>query len=130
MSTESPPTEPGSVEAPGSHALPRSSQKRRSRLFARGERQGTSQSANSKNDNDKLEVFWSLSAPELLERMGASAEGLAETEARRRLVAHGANVLKPKRRSDAPALLLNQFKSPIVLILLVAVLISLFLKHR
>lgn len=49
-------------------------------------------------------------------------------EARERLARHGANRLKPQERSDALTLLLAQFKSPIILILVFATGLS-FLFH-
>jgi len=39
------------------------------------------------------------------------------SEANQRLASYGANLLKPLKRSDVLTLLLNQFKSPIILIL-------------
>jgi len=63
-------------------------------------------------------AFWSLSATEMLQQLHASPEGLTGAEARQRLTRYGANLLKPRKRSDALTLLLAQFKSPIILILL------------
>ncbi len=71
--------------------------------------------------------FWSLSAPELLQRLDATALGLTSDQARQRLTRYGANLLHPKRQTDALALLLAQFKSPIILILLFAAVLSFFL---
>ncbi len=71
--------------------------------------------------------FWSIPAPELLQQLHASPEGLASDEAGERLDRYGFNVLKPKKRSDGLTLLLSQFKSPIILILLFAAGLSLFL---
>ena len=45
---------------------------------------------------------------------------MTEDEAGKRLMQYGANLLKPKRRSDARTLLLTQFKSPLILILIFA----------
>ncbi len=47
----------------------------------------------------------------------------------KRLISYGANRLKPKKRSDAFTLLIAQFKSPIILILLFATVLSLFLHN-
>jgi Mg2+-importing ATPase len=52
---------------------------------------------------------------------------LTDDEAGKRLVQYGANLLKPKKRSDAIILLLTQFKSPLVLILISAGGLSFFL---
>jgi Mg2+-importing ATPase len=52
---------------------------------------------------------------------------LTDDEARKRLEQYGANLLKPKKRSDALTLLLTQFKSPLILILIFAGALSFFL---
>ena len=44
-----------------------------------------------------------------------------------RLTRYGADLLKPKKKSDALTLLLSQFKSPLILILLFATGLSFFL---
>ncbi len=53
--------------------------------------------------------------------------GLSADEAAARLARVGHNTLAERRRSDAPALLLRQFTSPIILILIAAALLSLAL---
>ena len=55
--------------------------------------------------------------------------GLTTGEAKKRLLDYGANRLKPQKRSDAFTLLIGQFKSPIILILLFATVLSLFLHN-
>ncbi len=72
-------------------------------------------------------TFWSAAAAEILEELQATPQGLSEEEAQDRFVRHGANLIKPKKRTDALTLLLSQFKSPIILILLFAAALSLFL---
>jgi Mg2+-importing ATPase len=71
--------------------------------------------------------FWSISEAEMLQRLESSKEGLTADEARQRLARYGPNLLKPQKRSDVLTLLIAQFKSPIILILLVATGLSLFL---
>lgn len=78
---------------------------------------------------EDLDQFWSLPARGLMEQLGASAAGLATTEAKHRLHLYGPNRLHTPRRTDALTLLLAQFKSPLILILLGAVLLSFFLKE-
>ena len=73
--------------------------------------------------------FWSISATELLNNLQATANGLTTDEAKKRLISYGANRLKPQKRSDAFTLLIAQFKSPIILILLFATGLSLFLHN-
>src|SRR3990172_2429950 len=77
--------------------------------------------------NQDNQSFWSLSATEMLTRLEATASGLTTDEAQKRLMRYGANRLKPPKRSDALTLLIAQFKSPIILILLFATGLSLFL---
>ena len=73
-------------------------------------------------------AFWSLPAREQFDRLQTSAQGLASREAQRRLAEMSSNLLKPKGRSGALALLLNQFKSPMILILLFGAGLSCFLQ--
>jgi Mg2+-importing ATPase len=77
--------------------------------------------------NQSPSAFWSVPATDLLRQLGATPQGLASTEARERLTRFGANLLAPKRRTDELALLLGQFESPLILILLLAAGLSFFL---
>jgi Mg2+-importing ATPase len=63
----------------------------------------------------------------MLQQLQTAKAGLTGDEARQRLARYGPNLLKPQKRSDVLTLLLAQFKSPIILILLVATGLSLFL---
>jgi Mg2+-importing ATPase len=72
-------------------------------------------------------AFWNVTAAELLPRLQTTPQGLTDAEARQRLARSGANLLKRKTRTDAVTLLLAQFKSPILLILLAAATLSFFL---
>ncbi|MGC1389540.1 MAG: magnesium-translocating P-type ATPase [Bacteroidales bacterium] len=73
--------------------------------------------------------FWSLSVTELLVNFKSTATGLTSEDAKKRLIEYGTNRLKPQKRSDAFTLLIGQFKSPIILILLFATGLSLFLHN-
>ena len=75
----------------------------------------------------KITLFWSVPASEVLRQLQTAPNGLTNVEAAKRLARYGSNVIKPKKRSDALALLLGQFKSPIILILIVAGVLSFFL---
>ncbi len=68
---------------------------------------------------------WSFAPSDVLASLDASPRGLSDAEAARRLAIYGANTLKPE---GAPALmvLLRQFRSPLVLILIAAVAVSAF----
>jgi len=72
--------------------------------------------------------FWSIPIDDLLKQLDATAQGLTGEQARERLARFGANLLRPKRRTDTLTLLAGQFKSPIILILLFAASLSLFVK--
>ncbi|MCX6248249.1 MAG: magnesium-translocating P-type ATPase [Bacteroidetes bacterium] len=73
--------------------------------------------------------FWSAAPAELFDRLKATASGLTGKEAKNRLISYGANRLKPKKSSGTFTLLVSQFKSPIILILLFATGLSLFLHN-
>jgi Mg2+-importing ATPase len=62
-------------------------------------------------------AFWSVSATEILQDLETVKEGLTGAEARQRLARYGANLRKPKQRSDGFTLLVAQFKSPLILML-------------
>src|SRR6185369_5615386 len=66
-------------------------------------------------------VPWHVSSPEqLLQQLGSSRDGLSSTEAARRLAERGPNELQEARHISALPILLGQFKSLIVWILIVA----------
>jgi Mg2+-importing ATPase len=77
--------------------------------------------------NQHPRALWSLTGAEILQQLQTVKEGLTGDEARQRLARYGANLLKPPKRSDLLTLLLAQFKSPIILILLCATGVSFFL---
>jgi len=63
----------------------------------------------------------------MLRQLAATREGLTGKEARQRRACCGPNLLKEQPRANAMALLVAQFKSPIILLLLFATALSLFL---
>jgi P-type Mg2+ transporter len=71
--------------------------------------------------------FWALSSDDALNQLGTNRNGLNREEAQKRLIRFGANLLKPKRKTDTLTLLINQFRSPLVLILIIAAIIAFFL---
>jgi Mg2+-importing ATPase len=80
-------------------------------------------------DNSSLpEQYWSQPSPSLLAALHTTPDGLTTAEARQRLEGYGPNLLQAKEKTTALRLFLNQFKSPIVLILLFATVISAFLQ--
>jgi P-type Mg2+ transporter len=76
---------------------------------------------------DPSNRFWAVSSTGLILSLQSTAQGLSKGEAVRRLAIQGKNLLKTKKRTDIPALLLSQFSSPIILILIFASVLSFFL---
>jgi len=77
--------------------------------------------------NQDTQSFWSLTVTDLLNKLQTNTNGLTTEYANKHLASYGANRLKPPKKSDTFTLLISQFKSPIILILLFATGLSLFL---
>ena len=73
------------------------------------------------------EPFWSAPIETVLAGLGARSDGLTQLEADRRLLALGGNRQSITRAITPLGLLLNQFRSPLVILLLFAMTLSLFL---
>ena len=69
--------------------------------------------------------YWSLPAGRLLDELGTRDGGLAQGEAAQRLRTGGPNSLEAKKQFTALGLFASQFKSPLVLILIFASIVSL-----
>jgi magnesium-transporting ATPase (P-type) len=65
----------------------------------------------------------------VLQQTHSTTSGLSRQDAKQSLSEYGANSLKQKHKSSALILLLNQFKSPIILILIFAAVRSIFLQE-
>ncbi len=74
----------------------------------------------------KTDRFWSIGADDLVGVLDSSADGLSSEEAASRLKAYGPNTVKDRRKAGIASLLFNQFKSPIILILIGAAVLALF----
>ena len=72
-------------------------------------------------------AFWSIPPHELLRSLDAAEVGLDEKEAEKRLNQYGANLIKPRKKSYSIHLLLAQFNSPIILLLVFAAGLSFYL---
>jgi magnesium-transporting ATPase (P-type) len=70
---------------------------------------------------------WAIGPDEVVRRLASSPDGLSEGEAERRLAEHGPNELEEARRTTALALLVHQFRSPLITILLVAAVVTIVL---
>lgn len=71
-----------------------------------------------------LQNFWNLSSGDACQMLSCSSQGLSVSEATARLQKYGPNTLKTDRHSSLFILFLSQFKSPITLLLIAAVLLS------
>ncbi len=60
----------------------------------------------------------------VLDELKTSLSGLSSEDARRRLTEHGYNQLKEKKRKTVPAMLLDQFKDFMIIVLIIASIIS------
>lgn len=69
--------------------------------------------------------YWSTQAAELIANLGSRPGGLTPSEAETRLQQHGLNSLDEQTQLTAARLLLHQFESPLVLILVFGATISL-----
>ncbi len=74
-----------------------------------------------------LSAFWAFSADEVVDRLKTDCQGLSSDDARRRLAFYGRNTLKAEKRLQTLGLLLSQFRSPLIIILVIAAGISFFL---
>jgi Mg2+-importing ATPase len=74
--------------------------------------------------------FWQALAAENLEKLRSSETGLSEKEARLRLKRVGKNRLSERKEHTLVGLFFSQFKSPLILLLLAAAILSLSLKDR
>jgi Mg2+-importing ATPase len=72
--------------------------------------------------------FWSKDVNNVAQSVNSSTNGLSEIDAQEILRRVGPNRTQSKKRVTPQGLFLNQFKSPIVLILIFATVISAFLK--
>ena len=73
------------------------------------------------------DAFWSVAEDEILKSLAATPQGLTTAEAQQRLAQVGPNSLKPRKHASAFGLFLTQFKSPIVILLIVAATLAAFL---
>jgi len=74
--------------------------------------------------------FWNTPVTQILQELQTTPQGLSNAEAARRLAVYGANRIKAKRESGTLALLMGQFRSPLILILIFAAFLSIFLHDR
>jgi P-type Mg2+ transporter len=73
-----------------------------------------------------LDSYWTLTAEQILVALHTTINGIQQKDAENRIRQYGPNALKAQRRTTALGLLLSQFKSPLVLILIFAAIVSAF----
>lgn len=76
---------------------------------------------------EALDAFWARTAEDELAALVATRDGLSSAEAAARLARVGPNTIAERRRRGDVALFLGQFRSPIILILIAAAILSAFL---
>ena len=77
----------------------------------------------------KIESAHSLTKEQIFERLQANEKGLDEKQVNQRKIKYGLNEIIEKRKNPYLRILLNQFKSLFIYILLLAAIISFFVKH-
>lgn len=76
------------------------------------------------------EKFWSLPPDEVIDILQTDARiGITEEEAERRFEIFGPNMIERSQNTNGFFILLNQFKSPLILILLFAGLVTILVSH-
>ncbi len=78
----------------------------------------------SSQDAGVAEAYWAVPAEELMARLGTRRTGLSSDDARSRLRAMGSNAIESRRDTSAITAFLRQFRSPLVLILIFAAIVS------
>jgi P-type Mg2+ transporter len=68
--------------------------------------------------------YWAIEPAELLRRLASTAEGLSPAEAADRLRRFGRNEVRAERPLSRAGVLLNQVRSPLLLLLLFAIVVS------
>ena len=73
-----------------------------------------------------LATYWTLTAEQLTAALHTTNNGIQQIDAESRIKQYGPNALKAQRQTSAIGLLLRQFRSPLVLILIFAAIVSAF----
>ena len=75
-----------------------------------------------------MKEFWSYDLDDILKRLKTNKAGLSSKEAEERIDKYGQNIFEEKKSSSNLSIFINQFKSPIIMILIFAAILSMFLK--
>ena len=77
-----------------------------------------------------MKKYWSLSSESVIEILGSNVEkGLSSQEVSRRLEEHGQNIFEASESSGKLKIVIDQLMSPLILVLIVAGIVTLFLSH-
>lgn len=71
--------------------------------------------------------FWSTPIADVLEALQTNRDGLTQQQVQQQFSIFGFNRLRAKKKTDVITLFISQFKSPIILILIFAAILSFFL---
>ncbi|MFT3675525.1 MAG: magnesium-translocating P-type ATPase [Chitinophagaceae bacterium] len=74
-----------------------------------------------------IQTYWQLSAEEALTVLHSGQQGLSDAEAQLRQQQYGSNVINERKKYTGLKLFLNQFKTPVTLLLILAAILSLTL---
>ena len=75
-----------------------------------------------------MKEFWTYESKDMLKKLNADENGLSSREAEKRIDKYGQNILEERRSSSNLEMFINQFKNPIIIILIFAAFLSIFLK--
>lgn len=75
-----------------------------------------------------MKEFWSYDLDGILKRLKTNKSGLSSKEAEERIDKYGQNIFEEKKSSSNLSIFINQFKNPIIMILIFAAILSMFLK--
>ena len=76
--------------------------------------------------NSSREIAWhAMDINDVFRKLRTSKNGLSEDDAKKRLIKYGPNVIKREKRRSPFLIFLDQFKSPLIILLLIATILSL-----
>lgn len=76
--------------------------------------------------NSSREIAWhAMDINEVFRKLRTSRNGLSEDDAKKRLVKYGPNIIEREKRRSPFLIFLDQFKSPLIILLLIATILSL-----
>ena len=75
-----------------------------------------------------MKEFWTYESKDMLKKLNTDENGLSGREAEERTDTYGQNILEERKSSSNIEMFINQFKNPIIIILIFAAVLSIFLK--